>query len=30
MQTAQTVITAYRHNRIIVCLLVALATLGAT
>ncbi|MCM2136828.1 CSS-motif domain-containing protein, partial [Klebsiella pneumoniae] len=30
MQTAQKVITAYRHKRIIVCLLVALATLGAT
>lgn len=28
MQTAQKVITAYRHKRIIVCLLVALATLG--
>lgn len=26
MQTAQKVITAYRHKRIIVCLLVALAT----
>ncbi|WP_227516211.1 hypothetical protein, partial [Klebsiella pneumoniae] len=30
MQTAQKVITAYRHKRIIVCLLVALATLSAT
>jgi hypothetical protein len=30
MQTAQKVITAYRRKRIIVCLLVALATLGAT
>ena len=30
MQTAQKVITAYRRKRIIVCLLVALVTLGAT
>ncbi|WP_228296045.1 hypothetical protein, partial [Klebsiella pneumoniae] len=30
MKTAQKVITAYRHKRIIVCLLVALAPLGAT
>lgn len=29
MQTAQKVITAYRHKRIIVCLLVATATTGA-
>ncbi len=28
MQTAQKVITAYRHKRIIVCLLVALGDLG--
>jgi hypothetical protein len=28
MQTAQKVITAYRRKRIIVCLLVALLTLG--
>lgn len=30
MQTAQKVITAYRRKRIIVCLLVALLTLGTT
>ena len=30
MQTAQKVITAYRRKRIIVCLLVALVTLGTT